>query len=53
MKYWEIIADNLKKGRMELGLRLSFGGLRGANDLGLWMHTVTMESVSLCVPMKY
>jgi len=23
MKYWEVIADNLKESRMELGLRLS------------------------------
>jgi len=23
MKYWEVIADNLKESRMELGLRLT------------------------------
>jgi hypothetical protein len=32
MKYWEIIADNLSKSRLELGLCLSTG-LRGAHDL--------------------
>jgi len=32
VKYWEIVADNLSKSRMELGLRVSFG-LRGPDDL--------------------
>jgi hypothetical protein len=32
VKYWEIIADNLKKGWLELGL-CRRRGLRGANDL--------------------
>src|SRR6516225_2993490 len=32
VKYCEIIADNLSKSRMELGLRVSFG-LRRANNL--------------------
>ena len=32
MKYWEIIADNLKKAGLEFGLGLSLG-LRRANDL--------------------
>jgi len=35
MKYWEVIADNLKESRMELGLRLS-DCFQRMNDLGCW-----------------
>jgi len=35
MKYWEIIADNLSKAGLELGLRLS-DWCQQANDLDCW-----------------
>jgi hypothetical protein len=52
LKYWEIIADNLKQSRMELGLCL--GDLIPTGEQsGLLRHTATMASVLLCTRMKY
>jgi hypothetical protein len=50
MKYWEIIADNLKK-RLELGPRLNPLILRGERS-GLQTHSAATESVSSCTRMK-
>jgi hypothetical protein len=47
LKYWEIIADNLSKSRVELG-RLIPTGERS----GLLTRIAVTESVSLCVRMK-
>jgi len=49
VKYWEIIADNLKKAGWSLGV--SFG-LRGANNLDCRRASPATESGSLCVWMK-
>src|SRR5881392_3888393 len=35
-KYWEIIADNLRQSRLELGLRLSGGFAIRLSELGRW-----------------
>jgi hypothetical protein len=51
MKDWEIIADNLSKGRMELGLCLSDQFQTGKQSL-LLTRIATMESASLCTRMK-
>jgi hypothetical protein len=51
MKYWEIIADNLKKRGWSLGLRVSYRHAR-PNNLGLLTHIATTESVTFCVRMK-
>jgi hypothetical protein len=51
VKYWEIIADNLSKARMELGLGLS-RELAPGEQSGLQTRIVATAGVSLCVPMK-
>jgi len=54
LKDWEIIADNLSKSGLELGLRVSFG-LRGANDLDrkrasrLILSRQRNQTINLCV----
>ena len=49
-RYWEIIADNLKQSRLELGLRLS--DWPTGERSGLLMRIATTKSVSLCVHMR-
>jgi hypothetical protein len=50
MKYWETIADNLKKGGWSLGY-VSALIVTGAQS-GLPTRTVTTESGSLCTRMN-
>jgi hypothetical protein len=51
MKYWEIIADNLKKRGWSLG-RVSAIDSAGEQSLLLARIPATMESVSFCVRMR-
>jgi hypothetical protein len=51
MKYWEIIADNLRQSRVGVGAVSQPWILRDGQS-GLLMRTATTESVSLCAPMK-
>jgi hypothetical protein len=51
VKYWEIIADNLRQSGLELGLRLSDWIPRGGSS-GLLTHIAATVSGSLCVRMK-
>jgi hypothetical protein len=50
MKYWEIIADNLKK-RVGVGATFQRWIVKGERS-GLQTHTATTESVSLSERMK-
>jgi len=50
VKYWEIIADNLKKAGWKFGLRISYRRSRGERS-GL-LTLMAMESVSSFAPMK-
>jgi hypothetical protein len=50
MKYWEIIADNLRKAGWSWG----YVSAIDSDGRTIWIatHIATTESVSLCVPMK-
>jgi hypothetical protein len=48
VKYWKIIADNLSKAWLHVGLHLR-RSLQPATQPALLMRTATTESVSLCV----
>ncbi len=50
MKYWETIADNLKKGGWSLGYVSAL--IPTGEQSGLQTRIVTMESVTLCTPIK-
>ena len=49
MKYWEIIADNLKKRGWSLGY---VSAVLAGERSGLQTPVATTESVSLCTRMK-
>jgi hypothetical protein len=51
VKYWEIIADNVSKGGMELGAVCRLWIAKDKQS-GLQTHIAGTESVSLCVRMK-
>ena len=51
MKYWEIIADRLKKSRLELRLYPRVRMTR-ADSFGLWPQSVRTADGLLCVRMK-
>jgi hypothetical protein len=51
MKYWEIIADNLKQAGWSLGWVSALDCER--EQFGLLTRIATTESGSLCEPMKY
>jgi hypothetical protein len=51
VKYWEIIARNLKKAGWSWGCVAAMD--REGERSGLLTRIATMESVSLCVRMKF
>jgi hypothetical protein len=50
MKYWEIIARNIKKRGWSLGYVSAIDSM--GKQSGLLTHIATTESVSLCTRMK-